>query len=65
MSRSNKKPTKQNAAPLKFDPKPSEVALSAVFRTSINERSEVAGDVMFGVAVMSAWMSVKYLVNMG
>ena len=26
----------QNAAPLKFDPKPSEAAVLAVFRTSIN-----------------------------
>ena len=36
----NKKPTnwlgRQNAAPLKFDPKPSETAFSAVFRTLIN-----------------------------
>ena len=27
---------RQNAAPLKFDPKPSEAAFSAVLRTSIN-----------------------------
>ena len=36
----NKMPTnwwgRQNAAPLKFDPKPSEAAFSAVFRTSVN-----------------------------
>ena len=38
-------------APLKFDPKPSEAAFLAVLRTLIKCQSDVAGDVISGVAV--------------
>ena len=42
---------RQNAAPLKFDPKPSEAAFSAVFRTSTNgNRKYLTSD------VMSVWL---------
>ena len=47
---------RQNAAPRKLDPQPSEAAFSAVLRTC---RSEVAGDVISCVAVdyvdMDVW----------
>ena len=51
----NKKPTNwwgmQNAAPLKFDPKPSDATFSAVFSNFKKCRPEVANDVISGVAV--------------
>ena len=44
---------RQNAAPLKFDPQPSEAAFLATFRTVKLEncRPEVSGDVISGVSV--------------
>ena len=50
---------KQNAAPLKFDPKPSQAALSAVFANFDKCRSEAAGDVISGVAVDYVGMNVR------
>ena len=58
----NKKPTnwwgRQNAVPLKFDPKLSEAAFSAFFPNFDKCRSEVAGDVMSGAAVHYVGMDV-------
>ena len=56
----NKKPTNwQNGAPLQFDPKPPEVIFSAVFANFDECRSEVAGDVLSGVAVHYVGMDVR------
>ena len=49
---------RQNAAPLKFDPKPSEAAFSAVFSNFDKCRLEIAGDVMSDVAVDLGSMDV-------
>ena len=46
----------QNAAPLKFDPKPSKAAFSA---TSDNCRPEVASDVISSLAVELARTDVR------
>ena len=42
---------RQNAAPLKFDPKPSEVAFSEVFPNFDKCRAEILGDVISGMAI--------------
>ena len=51
----NKKPTnwwgRENAAPLKFDPKPSEAAFSAVFPNFDYCQPEVGDEVIYGVTV--------------
>ena len=54
---------RQNAVPQKFDPKPSEVALLAVFPNFDKCRPEVAGDVVSGVAV--DWVGLDVCVRFG
>ena len=59
----NKKPTnwwgRQNSAPLKFDPKPSEAAFWTVFSNFDKCQLEVAGNVISGVAVELIGMDVR------
>ena len=61
--KTNKKPTnwlgRQNTAKLKFEPKPTEAAFSAVFSNVVKCPSEVAGDVMSGVAVDQVGVDVR------
>ena len=47
-----------SAAPLKFDPKPSEAIYAAILSNFEKCRPEVADNVIADVAVDSAWMSV-------
>ena len=49
----------QNAAPLKFDPKPSEAAFSAIFSNFDKCRPKAAGDVVSGAAVDYVGMHVR------
>ena len=51
------------AVPLKFDPKPSVAAFSAVFSNFDQCRLEVAGDVVSGVA--EDWVGLDVRVKIG
>ena len=50
---------KQNAAPLKLKPKPSEVAFSVIFQTFHKCRPEVAGNVISSVAIDYVGVDVR------
>ena len=54
---------RQNAAPLKFDPKPSEATFSVVFLNFDKYRPEVADDVISGVTL--DYVSVDVLARVG
>ena len=49
---------RQNAAPLKFDPKPSNAAFLGLFSDE-RCRSEVTGDVISGMAIGEAGMDIR------